>query len=165
MKQLLTILGAAAALVASGAFAQEKPGKIRTEMAKAEKAYIDLYNRLNTKPEFAFVCRMDKPTGSSLAVRVCQPRYVLNVKEKSATEVMQAAVAAGDSPGSPNVRGPNVGAVVVGGVEAGQPDMDEAFRQNLLAVQAGSPELRALRKQHDELQARHDAAVKAQKGR
>jgi hypothetical protein len=165
MKQLLMILGAAATLAAPGAFAQEKPAKIRTEMVKAEKAYIDLYNKLNTKPEFAFVCRMDKPTGSSLAVRVCQPRYVLDAKERSATEVMQAAVAGGDSAGSPNTRSANVGAVVVGGAEAGQADMDDSFRQNLLAVQAGSPELQALRKQHDELQARHEEALKAQKGR
>ncbi|HXC57893.1 MAG TPA: hypothetical protein VN645_01175, partial [Steroidobacteraceae bacterium] len=60
--------------VCTGATAQEKPGKLRSEMAKAEKEYVDLYNKVNTDPQFAIICKMDTPTGSNFAVRVCQPR-------------------------------------------------------------------------------------------
>src|SRR6478735_497602 len=94
------VLGLLLLAVCTGAAAQEKPGKLRSEMAKAEKEYVDLYNKVNTDPQFAIIC---------------QPRYLMRAREKSATERMQAAVAAGDSTGSANTRGPNVGAASAGG--------------------------------------------------
>ena len=141
-----------------------QPRKLRSEMVKAEKEYVDLYNKVNTDPQFAIVCRMDTPTGTTFAVRVCQPRYLLRAKEKSASERMQAAVAAGDSSGSANTRGPNLGAASGAGT-TGVPDQDEAFRQNMLAAQQKSPELQALGKKRDELQARFDAAMKEKNDR
>ena len=142
------------------AFAADSPGKLRTEMTKAEKAYIDLYNKVNTDPQFAIICRMDTPTGSNFAVRVCQPRYLLHAAEKSATERMQSAVAAGDATGPANANGPNVGAASGGGAAAVSQDKDEAFRQNMLGLLQKSPELQALAKKRDELQARYAEATK-----
>lgn len=157
----LMMLPALALLAAGGvAAAADSPNKLRSEMATAERQYVDLYNKLNTERQFDIVCRMDKPTGTTFAVRVCQPRYLLRAKEKSATERMQAAVSAAESTGAANSGGPNVGAgSSVAGVSAA-PDMDEAFRQNLLAVQQRSAELRALGAKRDELQSRYDEAMK-----
>jgi len=156
-------LGVSLLAVCVTATAQEKPGKLRSEMAKAEKEYFDLYNKINTDPQFAIVCKMDTPTGSNFAVRVCQPRYLLNAKEKAATERMQAAVAAADS-GSSNTRGPNVGSAIGGSGTGITLDKDEAFRQNMLAAQQKSPELQALGKKRDDLQARYEAALKGKGG-
>lgn len=148
-------------LLAGGlAAAADNPNKLRSEMAKAERQYVDLYNKLNTERQFDIVCRMDTPTGSTFAVRVCQPRYLLRAKEKSATERMQAAVTAGDSTGAANAGGPNVGATSAATGMITAPDKDEAFRQNMLAVQQRSAELQALGAKRDELQARYDQALK-----
>jgi hypothetical protein len=150
-------------MVASGdAMAAESAGKLRSEMAKVEKEYVDLYNKLNADRQFDIVCRMDTPTGSNFAVRVCQPRYLLRANEKAATERMQAAVGAGSSNSAANANGPNAGVASPGaGNVAGQPDLDTAFRQNLLAVQQKSPELQTLGKKRDDLQARYEDALKS----
>lgn len=152
-------------VVAGGAAsAADSPGKLRTEMAKAEQDYVALYNKLNSDRQFDIVCKTDRPTGSSFPVRVCQPRYLLRATEKSATERMQSAVGAADSTGGANARGPDVGAGAgASGAVVGQPDKQQAFRQNILDVQQKSPELQALGLRRDELQARYDVATKADK--
>lgn len=162
---MTVLLGSTLVAVSAGAMAQqkEKPGKIRSEMTRAEKEYVDLYNKLNTDPRFAIVCVTDRPTGSSMPVRVCQPRYVMSAREASASQRMQAASTASDSTGQANAAGPNVGAAVAGGGIVGAADVDEAFRQNMLAVQQKSPELQALGMKRDELQARYNEALKGGK--
>jgi hypothetical protein len=150
----------------ANAFAADSPGKLRSEMAKAERQYIDLYNKLNSNPEFAIVCRMDKPTGTSFAVRVCQPRYLMAASARAASERMQSAVSAGNSTGAANSNGPNVGAGFAGGADGSTAeDKDEAFKQNMLDLLQKSPELQAMGKKRDELQARFDEAMKAKGGR
>lgn len=156
-------IGCAFALLTSGgtALAADSPGKLRSEMAKAERQYIELYNKLNTNPEFAIVCRMDTPTGTSFAVRVCQPKYLMTANARSAGERMQSALAAGNSTGSANSSGPNVGVGFGGsGGESPATGKDEAFRQNMLDLLQKSPELTALGRKRDELQSRYDEATK-----
>ena len=142
--------------------AADSPGKLRAEMAKVERQYIDLYNKVNTNPEFAIVCRMDKPTGTSFAVRVCQPKYLIAANARSAAEQIQFAVAAGNATGGANANGPNVGAGFGGAAAANSAaDKDEAFKQNMFDMLQKSPELQALGKKSNELQARLNEATKA----
>jgi hypothetical protein len=142
-------------LVCTAAVASESPSKVRNEMTKAEKQYIDLYNKLNEVEEFDISCTENRATGTTFVNRVCQPRYLTRAKEKSATERMQAAVAAGESTGQANSRGPDVGAASVGGGATVVMDKNEAFRKNLLEVLQKSPELQELARKRDELQARY----------
>jgi len=141
--------------------AADSPGKLRTEMAKVERQYIDLYNKVNTNPEFAIVCRMDKPTGTSFGVRVCQPKYLITANARSAAEQIQFAVSAANATGGANANGPNVGAGFGGAAAANSAvDKDEAFKQNMLDLLQKSPELQALGKKSNELQARLTEATK-----
>ena len=152
---LLTAFSGAAA-------AEDSPSKLRSEAVKVEKQYVDLYNKLNTQREFDIVCKMQQPTGTRFPVRVCKPRYLVNATETAASESMQSAgqsaSATRDNVGSPT--GPSVGVAGVGGAAQGDPAMQRAFLEHVLAVQEKSPELQALGKQRDELQARYAAATK-----
>lgn len=153
---------AAGLLLACGAFAAEdSPARLRSEMAKAEQQYIELYNKLNTVREFDIRCVTDRPTGSALTNRVCRPEYLLRAQQRSASERLQSAAASGESTGAANARGPNVGAATSGGDTAIDSGKNEAFKQNVLQVQQNSPELQALGKKRDELQARLQEAAKA----
>ncbi|MFO1502565.1 MAG: hypothetical protein U1F39_01985 [Steroidobacteraceae bacterium] len=145
--------------------AADSPGKLRSEMAKAERDYIALYNKLNTTPEFAIVCRMDTPTGTSFAVRVCEPKYLIAANARSASQRMQSAVAAGNSTGSANSGGPNVGAGAAGDGGTVTVDKDAAFRQNMLDLLQKNAELKALGDRRDELQARYDEATRGKSSR
>ncbi len=158
----MAIVSALALSAACGqSLAADSPGKLRAEMARAERDYIGLYNKVNTNPEFAIVCKMDTPTGTSFAVRVCQPKYLLTANAQSASERMQSAVAAGNSTGGTNANGPNVGAGLGGaGGAPVAPDKDEAFKQNMLDLLQKSPELKALGKKRDDLQVRYNEATR-----
>jgi len=161
---VLAIVSAFALQVAcASAVAAESPGKLRNEMARAEREFVDLYNKTNTNPEFAIVCRMETPTGTNFAVRVCQPRYLITANARSASESMHSAVGAGTVTGAANANGPNVGA---GGAAAGDAvaGKDQAFKQNMLDVMQKSPELQALGKKRDDLQARYNEAAKGKSG-
>ncbi len=161
------VIPAAGALLLCAAAAQaaDSPGKLRAEMAKAERQYIDLYNKVNTNPEFAILCRMDKTTGSSFAVRVCEPRYLVSAKARAASERMESAISAGNSTGGANANGPNVGAGNGGAAgTTSLADKDEAFRQNMLQLLQKNPELQALASKRDELQSRYDDATRGKSG-
>lgn len=167
VSRAMAFLTAPALLAISGAaLAADSPGRLRAEMARAEKDYIELYNKVNSNPDFAIICRMDTPTGTTFAVRVCQPRYLLSANAKSASERMQSAVAAGNSTGAANASGPNVGAGFGGGGgDSVTADKDAAFKQNMLDLLQKSPELQALGRKRDDLQARYDEATRGKGSR
>lgn len=148
-------------LVACGSVnAGESPSQLRAEITRAEKAYIDLYNKTNTNPQFEIICRNEKPTGTNFASRVCRPRYILDAMQASASDTVQRAVASSATAGAANSGGPNVGAVPSGGEASSQADKDAAFRQNVLEAQQKNPELLALGKKRDELQKQLNAATR-----
>jgi hypothetical protein len=151
-------------LLAAGPMSQaaDRPRDLQAEMVRVENEYFTLYNQLNTDHQYDMVCRKERPTGSSFDVRICQPQYVLTAKEATASNRMQSAVSAGQSAGPANSAGPDVGNTVPG--VAGQLNKDDAFRKNMLDVLQKSPELQALGKKRDELQARYDAATKGTGG-
>lgn len=156
-----------ALLVTCGnALAADSPGKLRSEMAKAEREYIALYNKLNTVPEFAIACRMDTPTGTKFAVRVCQPKYVVDANARSASEIMKFAKDSLDTTAAGSAGGSNAGAGQNGdggGFATG--GKDEAYRQNVLDLMRRNPELQALGKKRDTLQASYDEATRSKSGR
>jgi hypothetical protein len=163
---VVRMLGVVLLAIATGTLAAESPGKLRSEMAKAERQFIDLYNKVNSNPEFAIVCRMDKPTGTSFAVRVCQPKYLMTETARAASERFQSAVAAGNSTGAANSNGPNVGAgFAAGSAGSTAGDKEAAFKQHMLELLNKNPELQALGTKRDELQARYDETMKAKGGR
>jgi len=140
---------AAALLLAAAAPAAiaQKASTLRKEMAKVEKEYFALYNKLNTQRQFDMVCRMEAATGSNFARRVCQPRYLENAKQANAAERIDAA----NHAGTPPTGGAQVGATMLGATSVVD-SQQEAFRQNMLDVLQRSPELRALGQKRDELQ-------------
>ena len=146
-------------VLVSPASAADSPAKLRSEIAKVERQYISLYNKLNSTPEFAIACRMEAPTGSNFEVRVCQPRYQLNSQARSASEVVQFAQSAGDNTGAGVANGPSAG-TAPDREQVDHADKDAAYRQHALAVQAANPELRALAERRGELQVRLDALGK-----
>jgi len=146
---------ALALLCLSGAAGSaEKPSDVRKQITKTEEQYFALYNKLNTVRQYDMVCRMDTPTGTTFAKRVCQPRYVQAAQQASATQRVQSAIEAGATAGAGNTRGPDVGAGAAGAVGVNTAGSDEGFRKNMLEVLQASPELQALGKKRDELQAR-----------
>lgn len=147
-------------ITAGFAKAADNPRDLQTEMVKVENEYFSLYNQLNTDHQYDMVCQKVRATGSRFESRVCQPRYLLTAKENAASERVHSAIAAGEASGPANARGPDVGNEVAGGAQAIQLSKEDAFRKNMLDVLQRSPELQALGKQHDELQARYVAATK-----
>jgi len=49
--------------------------QLRIEMYKAEDAFFDLFNSLNSDDEFDIRCRKDARTGSHIKNRVCEANY------------------------------------------------------------------------------------------
>ncbi|MEJ0098672.1 MAG: hypothetical protein WDO12_02595 [Pseudomonadota bacterium] len=143
----------------AAASAGESPSQLRTELAKIEKQYIELYNKTNTNPQFEIVCKMEKATGTQFATRVCRPRYVLDAMQNSASDIVQRAINSGATSGASS-SGPGAGATPVVGATGNQVDKDTAYKQNLMDAQLKNPELMALGKKHDELQKQLDDAAK-----
>ncbi|MEJ0040453.1 MAG: hypothetical protein WDO68_31265 [Gammaproteobacteria bacterium] len=129
-------------------FSAEKPYDLRQQIAKVEAEYFALYNKLNTDRQYDMLCKMDRATGTTLAKRVCQPRYVETAQRANASERVQTATHAG-----PGVDATNPSA-------AASSSRDDAFRKNMLEVLRQSPELQALGEKRDALQARLDELMK-----
>jgi hypothetical protein len=161
------VVASALALLAAQAstLAAESPGKLRAEMTRAEKEFIDLYNKVNANPEFAIACRLETPTGSNFAVRICQPKYIVTANARATGERMHSAVTAAVNTGAANSKGPNVGAGLGAGGGSIDEAKEEAFRQNMLDVLQKNPELQALGNKRDDLQARYDEATKRKNSR
>lgn len=150
------------ALLALGSAARsaEKPGDVRKQITKAEEEYFALYNKLNTDRQYDMVCRKDVATGTTFAKRVCQPRYVELEQQANATQRIQSAIQAGASASAANTRGADIGAGGAGGPVTTTGASAEGFRRNMLEVLQKSPELQALGRKRDELQARLDELTK-----
>lgn len=134
--------------LSGAALGADSPSDLRRQIAKAEKDFFTLYNKLNSDRQYDMICKTDRTTGTTMAARVCQPRYVEASQRATSSERIQTAAR-----GGPGVDAVNPGAAV--GVS-----QEEGFRQNMREVLAKSPELQALGQKRDELQARLDAITK-----
>ena len=148
-------------LIASGfAVAADNPRDLQDEMVRVENEYVALYNKLNTDDQFDIVCRKERATGSRFETRVCKPQYQLTAQENVASERVHSAIASSESSGPANSGGPDVGNAVPGGAPGTRVTKDQAFRENMLSVLQHSPELQALGKKRDDLQARYETVTK-----
>ncbi|MDY6926571.1 MAG: hypothetical protein SWN10_05680 [Pseudomonadota bacterium] len=49
----------------------------RKQLVETELAFYDMYNALTDQKEFKIRCRIEKPSGSHIARKVCYPQYEL----------------------------------------------------------------------------------------
>ena len=134
--------------LSGAALSAETPSSLREQIAKTEQEFFALYNKLNTDRQYDMVCKMDRATGTTLATRVCRPRYVETAQRADASERMQTAAHGGLGAEATN---PSTGPLF---------SQDDAFRKNMLEILQKSPKLRALGEQRDALQARLDEITK-----
>jgi hypothetical protein len=161
MNRSLRIRGSIAALlmlaICASTGAAESQSKLRSSIAKVDKQYIELYNKLNTESQYEIVCRNEKTTGTNYASRVCRARYLRNAMENASSERMRSAFEPGSN-SSPNntAANPGIGGALTGTGMSGMDEKDEAFRQHLIAVMQKNPELQELGKQRAALQQQID---------
>lgn len=160
------VIASALAMLAAQAssMAAESPGKLRAEMTRAEREFIDLYNKVNTVPEFAMASRMETPTGSNFATRICQP----NTSSPPTPGLPASACSRRWLPASTRARPIRTAPMWEREwAQAGDPSMRprKKLKQNMLDTLQRSPELRALGDRRDDLQARYDEATKRKSSR
>jgi hypothetical protein len=79
---------------------RQTPTQLRAEIEKAENAFYDLFNSLNSSDEFDIHCQRVVPTGRRVPERVCQPNFMSNEQSaagKSTTLGVQGSTLAGNS--------------------------------------------------------------------
>jgi hypothetical protein len=62
---------------------------LEKSIEKSRVAFYDLFNSVNENKKFDIICRFEKPLGSNIAERVCEPRYF---KELRAQLIQERAV-------------------------------------------------------------------------
>lgn len=62
---------------------------LEKSIEKSRVAFYDLFNSVNENKKFDIICRLEKPLGSNIAERVCEPRYF---KELRAQLIQERAV-------------------------------------------------------------------------
>src|ERR1044071_6295677 len=72
------------ASLSSAAVSAEKPADLRKQIAKTEQEFFALYNKPNTDPQSAMVCKRERAGGTVFATRVCQPQYVEAAQQANA---------------------------------------------------------------------------------
>jgi hypothetical protein len=79
---------------------RQTPAQLRAEIEKAEDAFYDLFNSLNSSNEFDIHCQRVVPTGRRVPERVCQPNYMSAAQSaagKSQTLGVQGSTLAGNA--------------------------------------------------------------------
>ena len=90
MRPTLFIAAIAAVLTAAGAAYAQEDGEViqiadltRAEVTsyirEAEDQMYTIYNEHNIDDSFDIACRKEKPTGSNISVRICEPRFYTEV--------------------------------------------------------------------------------------
>jgi hypothetical protein len=160
-----SILAAFTLVLCAPAGAAESQAKLRSSLAKVDKQYIELYNKLNTEAEYEIVCRNEKTTGTAYASRVCRARYLNTAMQNASSQHMSGV----REPGSnSNVASPSaqaMGSALAGTGMSGMQEKDEAFRQHLVEVMQKNPELQELGKQRAALQQQLDEVTGSKAGK
>jgi hypothetical protein len=85
---------------------EQSPKQLRVDLEKAENAFYDRFNALNSSDEFDIHCRKEVPTGRRVPERVCLPNYIRDAQSqsgKSQTRGNQGSALAGDPQASASV--------------------------------------------------------------
>lgn len=98
MKKKITAVLGLTTLVAAAKVAAQEDGEViqiadlsRAELTKyieeAEDQLFVTYNKHNLSDAFDIICRKERPTGSNIPVRACEPNFVTRVNlEKNRTD-------------------------------------------------------------------------------
>lgn len=62
---------------------------LKKSIEKSRAAFYEIFNSVNEDKKFDIICRLEKPLGSHIADRVCEPRYF---KELRAQLIQERAV-------------------------------------------------------------------------
>ena len=54
--------------------------QLKRAFKKQQMAFIELYNSVNTDTQFEVVCKWRKFTGSQIARKLCEPRYMIDFR-------------------------------------------------------------------------------------
>jgi hypothetical protein len=145
--------------------AAESQSKLRSSIAKVDKEYIELYNKLNADPRYEIVCRNEKTTGTSYASRVCRARYLRNAMDNASSDRLRGAAEGNNASPANAAANAGIGGAMVGTGVKGMEEKDEAFRQHLLSVMQKNPELQELGKQRAVLQQQLDEVTGTKAGK
>lgn len=54
--------------------------QLKRAFKKQQMAFIELYNTINTNAQFDVICKWRKFTGSQIARKLCEPRYIIDFR-------------------------------------------------------------------------------------
>ena len=85
----------------------DDPAEVRKALSAAEDRFYSRFNELNGDDQYDVFCRSVVYTGKRLAERVCEPRFVEDVKRDSSSANMNSArtVGGGNAPMSTSTFG------------------------------------------------------------
>jgi hypothetical protein len=132
-----------------------KLGELRAAIVDAEDRFYERYNRLNANDDFDIECSLQARGTTLIKERVCEPKYVAEVKAQDGRAAVEAALACGADL-EDIVRYGGCGYIPMTETIA-QGRAPEARRQ-LLDVINRDEELRRMIQERDELQRRYEEA-------
>ena len=121
------------------------------EVAKAEDAFFDAYNHVNTKRQFDVHCSVETATGTLISKRVCKPRFVAAARENEAWNVMESMIPLAEGR-STSPHGENANQAIN--------DQMRDYKEHLLEVVRQDGNLRRMLVEYEALKKRYDAALK-----
>lgn len=129
--------------------------QLRDGIVKLEDRFFELYNELNTVPEFDIRCRVEARTGTRIELRACRPVFEERAQEEEGQQALQMRQYIHDqlNAKNPNPRisgSPPAPPLLF--IEARRP----AFRQNMRSVVARDERLASLLQERDTLIKRYD---------
>jgi hypothetical protein len=76
------------------------PAELRVEIERQQDAFYARFNAINSTDDFDIVCREERPTGSNVPRRVCEPKFERNAQERAGRNTLNGLQGSGFSTGS-----------------------------------------------------------------
>jgi hypothetical protein len=131
---------------------RKKLRELTRDLAKAEDAFFNAYNRVNTIREFDVHCNVVTPTGTMLSSRVCTPRFAQDAEEDEAKATFEGLTAGSTGGLAATPHGMTANEVI----NAKYSD----YKKHLAEVVTKDPELRKMLQDYDVLKKQHDVTLK-----
>ena len=128
----------------------ERPlGVLRSELRDAEDALYAAFNELVEDPRFEISCEFQRPIGSLIHRRVCQPAYVRE-SQSQATRIAQDSITGASDPGILGFSANADSEIAL---------LQQAMLEKMTETIQGNPDLMRLFLQYRETQARLEEAL------
>jgi hypothetical protein len=131
---------------------REKLRVLTHDLVKAEDAFFNAYNRVNTIREFDVHCNVVTPTGTLFSHRECTPRFAQDAKADEAKTTLEAFTAGINGGFVPIPHGMVANEVI--NVKYSD------YKKHLVEVVTKDPELRKMLQDYDVLKKQYDGTVK-----